>query len=510
MAHRFRPWTTAQLYLLPPALNDWVDDDHLIHFVADVVRTLDMSEIEATYLDKDPRGAVPYDPRMLLALLVYSYCRGVTSSRKIESATWEDVATRVLVGDQHPDHTVVSEFRRKHLDSFRSLFVEVLRMCARSGLVKVGRVALDGTKVRANASKHKAMSYGRMKKTERRLKKEVAALLAEAEALDREEDRLYGKERRGDELPEELRRRETRLARIQQAKAELEAEAAAARAEQLESRAEAREDAIDEDDDLPPDAGKKLSRQERRRLERLAQKSRKAAEKARNKANQSSETSRRSVLPQASEPTDLVRHRTKFDRHGDPTEKAQRNFTDPDSRIMVMGSGAFEQAYNCQAMVTDEQIIVATDVSNQAPDTQQMVPMLLQTEKNCGALPDVFLADNGYFSGANVEYCEAAGIDAYISVGRKRWEESRPREGVDRPPLVRMYDRLQTEAGREHYARRKVMPEPVFGQIKHPMGFDRFSLRGLRKVRGEWNLVATCHNLLKLYRAGRFRHVSAT
>jgi len=505
MAHRFRPWTTAQLYLLPPALNDWVDDDHLIHFVADVVRSLDISAVEATYLDKDPRGAVPYDPRMLLALLVYSYCRGVTSSRKIESATWEDVATRVLVGDQHPDHTVISEFRRTHIDAFRSLFVEVLRMCARSGLVKVGRVALDGTKVRANASKHKAMSYGRMKKTERRLRSEIDALIAEAEALDREEDGLYGKDRRGDELPEELRRRETRLARIQQAKAELEAEAAAARAEQLESRAAAREEAVEDDDDLPPGDGRKLSRQERRRLERLAKKSRKAAEKARAKAGRSSDASRSSVLPQASEPTDLILNRTKFDRHGDPTEKAQRNFTDPDSRIMVVGSGAFEQAYNCQAMVTDEQIIVATDVSNQAPDTQQMVPMLRQTEANCGAKPDVFLADNGYFSGANVEYCERGGVDAYISVGRKRWEDSPPQEGVDRPPLVRMYDRLRTEPGRAHYARRKVMPEPVFGQIKHPMGFDRFSLRGLQKVRGEWSLVALCHNLLKLYRAGGTR-----
>jgi len=343
------------------------------------------------------------------------------------------VATRVLVGDQHPDHTVISEFRRTQ--------------------------------------------------AERRLQKEIDALLAEAEAADRAEDRLYGKDRRGDELPEELRRRETRLERIRQAKAELEAEAAAARAEQLEARAEGREDAIDEDDDLPPTDGRKLSRQERRRLERLAKKSRKAAEKARAKADRSSDVSRRTVLPQGAAPTDLVLHRTKFDRHGDPTEKAQRNFTDPDSRIMVMGGGAFEQAYNCQAMVTDEQIIVATDVSNQAPDTQQMVPMLLQTEANCGALPDVFLADNGYFSGANVEYCEAAGVEAYISVGRKRWEDSPPQESVDRPPLVRMYDRLRTVSGREHYARREVMPEPVFGQIKHPMGFAPFSLRGLRKVR---------------------------
>jgi transposase len=511
MAHNFRPWTHDQLYLLPPALNDWVDDDHVIHFVADVVREIDISAIEATYLDKDPRGTVPYHPRMLLALLIYSYSRGVTSSRKIERATWEDVATRVLVGDQHPDHSRIAEFRRRHADSFRQVFAEVLRLCSRAGLVKIGRVALDGTKLQADASKHKAMSYGRMKQTEKRLEREIAALLAEAEATDRAEDRQYGQDRGGDELPEELRRRATRLARIRQAKAELEAAAAAGRAEQLERRAEGREAELlkdddreddDREDDEPPKTVRKLSRQERRRLERLAKKSRREADNARRKAQDRSEKSTRGLLPQACDATDLVLHRPRFDRYGDPTETSQWNFTDPDSRIAKMGNGSFAQAYNAQAVVTDGQLIAATDVSNAPPDSQQLPPMLAQTAENCGALPDVAVVDNGYFSQANVDWCDAHGVDAYISVGRKRWKDVPPEAGRARAAVVNMHSKLTTDVGREHYRRRKMIVEPVFGQIKEAMGFRRFRLRGLRKVRGEWNLVTTAHNILKAYRSG--------
>lgn len=502
MSHRFRPSTHDQLYLLPPALNDWVDDDHVIYFIADVVRQMDICEIEATYLDKDPRGTVPYDPRMMLALLIYSYSRGVTSSRKIEQATWEDVATRVLVCDQHPDHTRIAEFRRRHAAAFSQVFAEVLGVCARVGLVKLGRVALDGTKVRADASKHKAMSYGRMKQAEKRLQREIKALLAQAEVKDRAEDREFGPDRRGDELPEELRRRETRLEVIRQAKAELEAAAAAGRAEQLEGRADQRESQLDDDDDEPPTSQRKLSRQERRRLERLARKSRKAAERARRKADERAAASSRQLLPQASEPGELTLHRPRFDRYGDPTETSQWNFTDPDSRITQMSDGSFHQAYNAQAMVTDDQIIVATDLSNQSPDVQQLIPMLQQTHANCGELPEVVVADNGYFAARNAAWCEQLGVDAYISVGRKRWEESPPQATQDHEAVCAMHARLSTDAGREHYRRRKTMPEPVFGQVKDAMGFRCFRLRGLNKVRGEWNLVAAVHNLLKVWRAG--------
>ncbi len=506
MAHHFRPWTHDQLYLLPPALNDWVDDDHVIHFVADVLREIDISAIEATYLDKDPRGTVPYHPRMLLALLVYSYSRGVTSSRKIEMATWEDVATRVLVGDQHPDHSRIAEFRRRHIDSFRQVFAEVLVLCSRAGLVKLGRVALDGTKLQADASKHKAMSYGRMKQTEKRLEREIAALLAEAEATDRAEDRQYGQGRGGDELPEELRRRATRLARIRQAKADLEAAAAAGRAEQLERRADGREAELlkddEREDDEPPRTRPKLSRQARRRLERLAKKSRREADNARRKAQDRSEKSTRKLLPQACDSADLVLHRPRFDRHGDPTETSQWNFTDADSRIAKMGNGSFAQAYNAQAVATDGQLVVATDVSNAPPDSQQLPPMLVQTAENCGALPEVAVADTGYFSEANVNWCAAHGVDAYISVGRKRWQAVPPEAGSDRAAVVNMHGKLTTDVGREHYRRRKMIVEPVFGQIKEAMGFRRFRLRGLRKVRGEWNLVTTAHNILKAYRSG--------
>lgn len=479
------------MYLLPPALQEWVSKDHVIYLVMDVVRELDLSDLEATYRDKDPRGAVPYDPRMLLSLLIYGYCTGTTSSRKLEAATWSDVATRLLVADQHPDHTVISEFRRKHRGLFRRVFAQVLVMCGRSGLVKLGRVSLDGTKVRADASKHKAMSYDRMLRKEKELRAEIDALVAEADAVDAAEDALYGKDRRGDELPDELIRRETRLKKIREVKAALEAEAAAGRAEQLERRADGREEQLEA-------AEPKLSRQERRKLERLAKKTRAQAEKARRKAKSAAEATDDKPIEQASSKRELIRHRPPFDRHGDPHPRAQRNFTDPDSRIMVDGRGAYEQSYNCQAMVTNEQIIIATDVSNQAPDVQQMIPMLEQTRESVGALPDVFVADNGYFSADNAQWCRDEGIDAYISVGKKRWEDD---PGAAPEAVQTMRAKLETPTGAAHYARRKVIPEPVFGQIKEAQGIRRFRLRGLGKVSDEWQLITACHNLLKLYRA---------
>lgn len=479
------------MYLLPPALQEWVSEDHVIYLVMDVVRELDLTDLEAAYKDKDPRGAVPYDPRMLLSLLIYGYCTGTTSSRKLESATWSDVATRLLVADQHPDHTVISEFRRKHRGLFRRVFEQVLVLCGRSGLVKLGRVSLDGTKVRADASKHKAMSYDRMQRKEKELRAEIDALVAEADAVDAAEDAQYGKDRRGDELPDELIRRESRLKKIREVKAALEAEAAAGRAEQLEQRSEDRDEQLER-------AEPSMSRQERRKLERLAKKTQKQAEKARRKAQSAAESTDSKPAEQASSKCGLIRNRPPFDRHGDPHGRAQRNFTDPDSRIMVDGRGAYEQSYNAQAVVTDEQIIIATDVSNQAPDVQQMVPMLEQTRENLGELPDVFLADNGYFSADNVGWCEDQGIDAYISIGKKRWE-SEPGAGSE---VVRaMRAKLETPEGAAHYARRKVIPEPVFGQIKECQGIRRFRLRGLEKVRDEWQLITAAHNLLKLHRA---------
>ena len=445
MARDFLPYNTDQQYLLPPDMREWVPEDHLIWFLSDVVDSLDLSAIFMTYRKDDLRGRAGYHPAMMVKLILYAYCLGKTSSRKIERATYEEVPFRVLSADQHPDHDSLSEFRRRHLPALADLFLQVLKLCRAAGLVKLGHVALDGTKVKANASRHKAMSYERMCHKEEELTREIDELLREAERVDQEEDRLFGK-MRGDELPAELARRESRLQKIREAKAALEAEA----------RTQAEEEAADA----------------RRRLAEREEK-----ERARGKRY----GGRPPRIPDPEKAT--------------PHPRAQRNFTDPDSRIMVDGATkAFIQAYNAHAAVDEEsQIIVAASLTQQANDKQQFLPLLAQIEENLGVLPEQVSADSGFFSETNLLDPALAGVACYVP----------PESHVHEPPVAEtMRERLTSEEGRALYARRKATVEPVFGQIKETRGFRRFSFRGLGPVEAEWQLVCLTHNLLKLFRAG--------
>jgi transposase len=448
----FKPYQPNQLLLLPPDMKQWLPEDHLVYFIMDVVNQLDLSAIYCCY-DNNKGGQPPFDPRMMVALLLYSYCIGLPSSRKIEKATYERVAFRILTADQHPDHDTIADFRKRHLKALSGLFVNVLRLCHQVGLVKLGHVSLDGTKVKANASKHKAMSYGRMEKKAEELEAEVQRLLTEAQAVDDAEDAEYGKGKRGDELPKDLRFKQDRLRKIREAMKSLE--------DQAKSEADAKREEIRQ---------KELS---------LAKEGRK----------------RKGKKPK--EPTD------------DPDSKAQRNFTDPESRIMKDGSSkSFEQSYNCQAAVDEKsQIIVATNVTQQTNDKQQVEPMVEAIKENTeGKMPQKLSADTGYFSESNIEYLEGEEIDSYVATGRAKHgdqPEPPPRGRIPEDISIkdRMTRKLRTKKGRETYSKRKEIVEPVFGQIKEVRGFRRFSLRGLGNVMCEWDLICLTHNLLKLFRS---------
>lgn len=423
---------------------DWVPEGHLARFILDVVEQLDLTEIFEHY-EREQRGYPPHHPQMMVALLLYGYSVGVASSRKMEKHCYEDVAFRVISGNTQPDHTCISEFRRIHLPSLAALFVQVLKLCEKAGLVKLGHVALDGTKIKANASKHKAMSYERMKKKDDELRAKVEELLRQAEQTDADEDARFGKDRRGDELPTELQRAESRRARIRELKAELEAEAKAQR------EAAAHDDS---DDDSPPGA------------------------------------------------TPLPSHQIPTKADGTPTDKAQRNFTDADSRIMKTGDG-FIQGYNAQAAVDEaHQVIVGQALTNQPPDAEHLLPMLEEVVANCGRAPDEASADAGYFSESNVLGAIERGVDPHIAIGRRKHDEPaatvRGRSAKDLTFKELMARKLATKRGAKIYSRRKVIVEPVFGQIKN-RGFRQFLLRGLAKVRGEWSLITLTHNLLKLH-----------
>ena len=442
--------------LMPPSLHDWLPENHLARFVADLVETLDLSEFYRSYGEKDGRGRAAYAPVMMARVLIYGYCIGVVSSRQIEKRTYEDVAFRYLSADMHPDHSTVSEFRKRHLRALAGLFVQALQLCQKAGLVKLGHVAVDGSKVQANASKHKAMSYGRMSESEEKLKAEVDELLRRAEAADAAEDEA---ERQGktDKLPDELARRESRLKKIREAKAALEAEARQ-KAEQAKAAAEAR----------------------------IAQRRQKEAKTGRKIAGRP---------PRVPDPGQAV-----------PEPKAQRNFTDPDSRIMPDGAhkGSFVQAYNAQIAVDSEtQIIVAADITQQSNDKQQLAPMLDQVKRNVGASPTTASADAGYWSPEQVTDERVEGIDLYVATGRdKHGAPAEPVQPSNDDDLLRqMKQKLQDEAGRAVYKMRKAIVEPVFGQVKECRHFRRFSLRGLENVHAEWQLVCLTHNLLKLYRS---------
>lgn len=449
----FRRYEPGQLFLLPPDMSKWLPEDHLVYFIRDVVGQLELSEIFDSY-DGSKGGYPAYHPEMMMALLIYAYCVGVPSSRKIEKATYESIAFRVLAADQHPDHDTICAFRRRHLQALAALFVQVLRLCQKAGLVKLGHVALDGTKVRANASKHKAMSYGRMEKSVAELEAEVQRLLAEAEAIDAKEDNRYGKGRGGDEIPEELRFKQSRLAKIKEAKEALEREVL-----------------------------KHVPEQQ-------------AAYEKKRRDYDSRPGSRRARPPKA--PSDK------------PEPKAQRNFTDPDSRIMKMSATkSFEQCYNCQAAVDEaHQVILAPRVTQYANDKRQVKPVMGKLKNNLdGATPKQVSADSDYYSQDNVVYLAGHHIDAYVATGRLKHTDRllpapRGRIAKDATVKERMARKLRTIKGRATYSKRKAIVEPVFGQIKQVRGFRQFLLRGFDQVSAEWELICLGHNLLKLFRSG--------
>ena len=481
----YRPYQPRQAFLLPPSPLDWLPEDHLAHFILETVSQLDLRAITAHY-ERERRGFPPHDPRMMVALLLYAYCVGVPSSRKIEQRTHEDIAFRVIAANTHPDHCCISEFRRIHLDALGALFVQVLRLCERMGLVKLGTVALDGTKLKANASKHKAMSLARMKKETERLEQKVRELLAAAEQADAQEDAQYGKSRRGDKLPEELRRAQSRLARIRAAQAELLAEGQEQAQQNLEAQTEeAQAEAV-------------LDEMQRiNAAQQLAQ-------------TQSEPTDPDDDPPPPIGPGPLPKNRIPADKQGTPKDSAQRNFTDADSRIMK-DKGGFVQGYNGHIAVCGEhQIIVAQGLSNQAPDAEYFVPMLDRLLTLCGRIPEAALADAGFFSEANICRAQARGIDVYIAPARTAHGEKEPAASespaTPNPCKAAMQSKLKSEHGDALYRRRKAIVEPVFGQLKN-RGLGRVSLRGLDKARGEWSLITLSHNLLKLHkaRAGRPR-----
>jgi transposase len=464
MGKCFRSDDLNQALLLPPSLHDWLPEKHLARFLVDVVDALDLEAIHASYEEKDGRGQAGYAPAMMVRVLLYGYCTGTYSSRKIQAKTYEDVAFRYLSADEHPDHSTLAEFRKRHLEALAALFTQALQLCQKAGLVKLGHVAIDGTKMQGNASKHKAMSYQRMGETEKKLQEEVEELLQRANVVDAAEDDKYGKGQSGDELPAELERRESRLAKIRAAKAELEAEAQQKAAEK-KAVAEAK---IAERREQEARTGKKAGGNE----------------------------------PKAPAP-----------EKAEPDPKAQRSFTDPESRIMPSGSqkGSFLQGYNAQAAVDGQaQVIVAVEVIQQTTDNHQLVPMLEQVEQNVGAKPQAVSADSGYWNPKQVEKIQAHGINLHVATGKQKHGETS--KSVSEDPIdsgqelslrERMKQKLKTEAGRDLYRMRKAIVEPVFGQIKEWRGFRRFSFRGLQKVRAEWKLICLTHNLLKLFRSGR-------
>jgi transposase len=455
----FRAYDPDQVLLISPVLRDWIPDGDLAHFVSDLVESgaLDLGAIYASY--EGERGQPPYDPRLMVKLLLYGYATGVMSSRKLEAGTYRDIALRMLCADQHPDFRSIARFRVRHLDALAGLFVQALRLCKQAGLVGLGALAVDGTKLRANASRHKAMSYERMGPKAEKLEAEIAeieqrveALLSDAQATDAAEDEQFGADRRGDELPAELARRETRLAKIREAMAALEAEAREA--------------------------------EEQRRAEMAAE-------------------GRRPRAPRDG--------RDPFA----PKPKAQRNFTDPESKIMKTSDGAYHQCFNGQAIVdSTTQVIVAADAFDMAADCPLLAPMLDQLDENLAAIEAMLpagaalLGDAGYFSEDNVVVITAEhALDAYIATGRFKHDEPPPPAPrgplpKDATPKQKMARQTKTKQGRAIYARRKAIVEPVFGQMDTTQDARQLLIRGKPAARKQWQFGCAVHNLLKLHRNG--------
>ena len=438
MAKTFKSWDVDQLVLLPPSVHELVPAGHLAHFVRDLVRdSLDLSAILKTYTED--RGFPPYDPTMMVALLLYAYSQGLYASRRIAKACEERVDVMAVTARQSPDFRTISDFRKRHLPALGGLFTQVLRLCQKAGLVSLGHVALDGTKIRANASKHKAMSYRRMQQAEPALAAEVAQWLAKAAALDAREDEAYGVDRRGDELPDWVMHKQQRVEKIRAAKAALEAEA------QADAEAQQRTD------DTPSDRPR--------------------------------------------------RGRPATHPPGTPHDRAQRNFTDPDSRIMKARDG-FIQGYNAQAAVdADYQVIVAQGLTNQASDAHQLEPMLAHIRTNTGRQARELSADAGYCSEHNLNALNRRHVRGYVATGRQKHGEASAAGARKTEPGTRVHAmsiRLRQAGHRSRYRLRKQVVEPVFGQIKQARGFRQFLLRGVSQVAGEWSLICSAHNVLKL------------
>jgi transposase len=445
----FRPINRDTGFLLPPSMDEWLPQRHLARFVVEVIDGLDLSELVKAYRGS---GVASYHPSMLLGLLVYGYATKAFSSRAIERATHDSVAFRFIAGNEHPDHDTIAAFRKRFLPQIEALFVEVLKLARTMGMLKLGTVALDGTKVHANASRHSALSYGHAKKIEKQLKREVQQLLWLAEQADGVNipDGML--------IPEELERRELRLAAIAAAKAK------------LESRADER-----------------LEREQADHQSKLAA-----------RAEQGKRTGKKTRGPPPGPPT------------GGVQDKDQVNLTDEDSRIMKVAGGGFEQCYNAQTVVaTGSMLIVATEVTQAANDQEQLMPMIEKIQalpKELGRAKRI-LADSGYLSQANVERCAAAKIEPLNAMGRSRHHVSWKQRFAAAPPsplnsatpLQKMTYRLKTPRGRELYALRKQTPEPVFGIIKSVMGYRQCLLRGLENVKGEWNLVTMSWNIKRMF-----------
>lgn len=450
----FRPYDPDQVFLLPPSLDEWLGEDHLARFVSELVEeVLDLEPFLASYTEA--RGFPPYDPRLMLKILVYGYTTGVRSSRAIERRCHDDVAFRFLAANAVPDFRSVARFRRRHLDALKALFIEVLDLCRRAGMVRLGRVALDGSKVRANASRRKAMSYTRLREREADLQAEVDEMMADAEATDVADDERFGPDGRDDDLPGELARRSARLAKIRKAKADLEADAARR-------------------------AGADAARRSWHRSARGGESGEARADAATAAADTAAAQTR-------------------------PDDKAQRNFTDPDARIMKTSDGSFHYCYNAQAVVDDaHQVIVATRLDNRSADAPAFAEMVDETIANCGRAPRQVLADAGYFSEDNVAAAADRGVDAFIATGRLRHGETPPPAPRGRIPKTatvkeRMARKLRTKPGRAAYARRKAIVEPVFGQTDTCQGGKRLLLRGAEAAEAEWTFMNACHNLRKLF-----------
>ena len=434
MSTTFRSYQPDQMLLLAPDLREWLPSGHLAHHVSDLVDSLELDAFYARY-EGDGRRNSPYEPSMMVKVLIYGYATGVFSSRAIARKLEEDVAFRVLAAGNFPQHRTICEFRRRHLEDFEQMFVEVVRVAREMGVVRFGTLSVDGTKVRANASKRKAMSYGRMLTEETRLKEEIQRLLSRAGAVDEEEDARYGEQARGDELPAELRQREKRLAAIREAK------------ERLEAAQRAADDA----------RGRKPGQRRN---------------------------------PKGGRPY-------KRD-YGQPDASAQSNFTDPESQIMNTSSEGFQQCYNAQTVVDEtHQLIVATDVEANASDQGRLLPLLDEVSETFEVEPEVVLADAGYCNEADLVALEQRDIDAHVALGR----EGKARVAVDpdtRPATYRMGEKLASAKGKAQYAKRKWLSEAPNGWIKEVLGFRRFSVRGARKVRGEWHLVCLALNIKRM------------